>query len=757
VPRPPTSKPQSRPSSRRLSLAPKGSDDNVVLQQSTLEGNDLNSQSDIPDWDGTYLGDGKDAVIVCVRVRPDPNNQGATFGWQLDDTSITDIKGDRKPLFFERVWGPRVTNREVFQTAVSPLVQQVIGGFNATFFCYGQTGSGKTHTVYGSKDDPGVCPLTVHSLFNAVAANPDTLFLIRVSYMEIYNEELNDLLDRKKRKLLIRESKPGDFQVSDLTETVVTTVEEVFDCVRKGNDNRSVGVSNLNEHSSRSHSIFRLVVESATKVDAEERSAGNTVKHQLAGAVRVSELNMVDLAGSETLTYAFDNKQQKETKAINLSLTQLKTVITALSKKESFIPYRNSSLTKLLRKSLGGNAKTTLVCTMHPHSDHEKMSRNTLHFGDLAKKIVNKATVNEDVDDTSVMLKQYRIKIEQLESKLGEFERMNAQRLKIQRDYARLQQELEELRRREQEKLTMEHELAAFSHHLVNRPPTPTKLEIETVPSLSDEQMAELQSLLDKLQADNKGLEEQLRAQTTQRSRAEQEIAERQRDKLALEARLAQQTQQRQLAEQEIAERNKDKLLLEATLAQQTQQRRLAEEEVADRQRALQSAQAQALEQEKRLAALRKQKDELAAAERQAVDRLNAKLKEMEAGGYDRDVYLANMMNNYENIIDELRRENSELLSLREVVRCDAEERIQRMRQDYERTIAQLKSELRSQQELILGGFGASNLGDRSGFTSGVGSESPHSPGLNTEDRAKEREKLERHVAGQMVMRARKS
>ena len=96
---------------------------------------------------------------------------------------------------------------------------------------------------------------------------------------------------------------------------------------------------------------------------------------------------------SETLTYQFGADQQKETKHINLSLTQLKTVITALSKREKFIPYRNSSLTKLLRKSLGGNAKTTLVCTMHPHPDQEKMSRNTLHFGDLAKKIVNSAVL----------------------------------------------------------------------------------------------------------------------------------------------------------------------------------------------------------------------------------------------------------------------------------------------------------------------------------------------------------------------------
>ena len=236
-PKHPTSSSSSSVSSSSLNKHEKSK----TTSKAKVKSKEAEQDIDVPLWDGTYLGDGKDNIVVCVRIRPFQGSS-STYDWQTSSTSICEAKGASRPMGFEAVWTPKTQNREVFKTAVAPLVHQVLSGFNATFFCYGQTGSGKTHTIYGSPSDPGVCPLTIHSLFNEVKANPETLFLIRVSYMEIYNEEVHDLLSKKKEKLNIREA-PNGFQVAELTETVVTQASEVFECIRKGNINRSVGQS----------------------------------------------------------------------------------------------------------------------------------------------------------------------------------------------------------------------------------------------------------------------------------------------------------------------------------------------------------------------------------------------------------------------------------------------------------------------------------------------------------------------------------
>jgi len=356
-----------------------------------------------------------DNIQVLVRIRPGASRTDLSLhSWDVNDTRTRltytgkeeDGGGTGVPFRFNKIFLPDSTTQQLYDECVRPNVLHYTKGFNTTVFVYGQTASGKTHTMQGDgPSTPGVTQMAIHQIFETVAADPSRLYMLKCSYVEIYLEEINDLLcagkDGKNRPL--REVS-GQFVVSGLVETVVTSVAEVYAVIEKGNANRKVGVSNLNEHSSRSHSIFRLTLESAvrTKDTSSALSPPPLQSTKLSGAVCVSDLSLVDLAGSETLSYDFGSSQQKETKSINMSLTQLKSVITALSKKESFIPYRNSVLTRLLRQALGGNARTLLCCTMNPLSIHARTSKSTLNFGQMAQTITNHAVQNEVGDDAGL-------------------------------------------------------------------------------------------------------------------------------------------------------------------------------------------------------------------------------------------------------------------------------------------------------------------------------------------------------------------
>ncbi|KAI9477418.1 kinesin motor domain-containing protein, partial [Coemansia mojavensis] len=264
-----------------------------------------------------------------------------------------------------------------------------MGGFNGTIFAYGQTSSGKTHTMHGSGQEPGIIKLAVQEIFDTVKNDTKREYLIRVSFLEIYNEVLRDLLEPTKCNLKIHENAKREIFVGDLSEHIVFNAEHVEEILQKGDRNRHIAGTNMNERSSRSHTIFRIVIESRSLAESEE----------FMGAVMVSCLNLVDLAGSERVGQTgAEGQRLKEGAHINKSLLALGTVIGRLSEDGSdygHIPYRDSKLTRILQPSLGGNAKTLIICTITPSPDYIDEALSTLKFASRAKTIRNTPEVNE--------------------------------------------------------------------------------------------------------------------------------------------------------------------------------------------------------------------------------------------------------------------------------------------------------------------------------------------------------------------------
>ncbi|CAH2019629.1 unnamed protein product, partial [Acanthoscelides obtectus] len=263
------------------------------------------------------------------------------------------LGGNAKSLI---IGNQECTNSDVYGSVVKPLVDSFMEGFNATIFAYGQTSSGKTHTILGNKTDPGLFQLVSNQLFQHVADQVDKRYLIRCSYIEIYNEKINDLLDKSNQGLTIREDIKGNVLL-DAREAVVDNVDKVMENMMQGNKIRRVAATRMNERSSRSHTIFRIILESK---DANQKD----------GPVHISYLNLMDLAGSErvSLTKAA-GERLKEGANINKSLSVLGNVIRQLSEGKEFISYRDSKLTRLLSQALGGNAKSLIIGNECTNSD----------------------------------------------------------------------------------------------------------------------------------------------------------------------------------------------------------------------------------------------------------------------------------------------------------------------------------------------------------------------------------------------------
>uniref|UniRef100_F7FXR0 Centromere-associated protein E n=1 Tax=Monodelphis domestica TaxID=13616 RepID=F7FXR0_MONDO len=356
------------------------------------------------------------AVTVCVRVRPLISREQALgdatqLHWKTEDRLISQIDGTRS-FSFDRVFHSNETTEKVFEEIAVPIIRSAIQGYNGTIFAYGQTASGKTYTMMGSGDSLGVIPKAIHDIFQKIQEIPEREFLLRVSYMEIYNETITDLLcdTRKMKPLEIREDFNRNVYVADLTEEVVSTPELALQWIKKGERNRHYGKTKMNQRSSRSHTIFRMILESREKGDPSNCD----------GAVMVSHLNLVDLAGSERASQTgSEGLRLKEGCNINRSLFILGQVIKKLSDGQAggFINYRDSKLTRILQNSLGGNAKTLIICTITPVSLEETLS--TLQFASTAKYMKNTPHVNEVLDDEA-LLKRYRKEIIDLKKQLEE-------------------------------------------------------------------------------------------------------------------------------------------------------------------------------------------------------------------------------------------------------------------------------------------------------------------------------------------------
>ena len=322
---------------------------------------------------------------------------------------------------YDRVFGQTTSTERVFDEFVSSsVVDHVLDGYNGTVFAYGQTGSGKTHSLIGDENEWGCTPLALQRIFRKINALRDTTdVLVHVSYFEIYKEELKDLFDPSipKEKLKIAEHKLYGIHVSGATKVLVGSFEEVMAHLLAGEKARHYGVTKMNARSSRSHTILQLIISSRPRGNGTASDAGG-------GSVLSSTLNMVDLAGSERVKRSgVEGARLVEATKINQSLTVLGMVIRKLSQKKKavHVPFRDSTLTRVLSSSLGGNARTSVLCCASPASSDAEETKSTLEFASRALLVKNRARINE-IKISKNQMEAYKSEIESLRAKLQQAE-----------------------------------------------------------------------------------------------------------------------------------------------------------------------------------------------------------------------------------------------------------------------------------------------------------------------------------------------
>ncbi|KAF8654248.1 hypothetical protein AX16_003769 [Volvariella volvacea WC 439] len=330
---------------------------------------------------------------------------------------------------FDLVFGPEADQAMIYHEVVHPMVEEVLMGYNCTLFAYGQTGTGKTYTMQGDlvptpmgnpSPNAGMIPRVLFRLFHHLETSGAD-YSVKISYIELYNEELRDLLasesqssgnskDQAKQwdgglKIFDDTSKRGVI-IQGLEEILVKDSKDALHLLTKGSLKRQIAATKFNDHSSRSHSVFSITVH--TK---EGASAGEDL-------LKIGKLNLVDLAGSENIGRSgAENKRAREAGMINQSLLTLGRVINALVDKSSHIPYRESKLTRLLQDSLGGRTKTCIIATISPARSNMEETLSTLDYALRAKSIRNKPELNQRMTRNS-LLKEYVAEIERLKADL---------------------------------------------------------------------------------------------------------------------------------------------------------------------------------------------------------------------------------------------------------------------------------------------------------------------------------------------------
>ncbi|KAK8316299.1 hypothetical protein V6Z12_A13G033900 [Gossypium hirsutum] len=391
-----------------------------------------------------------DSISVTIRFRPLNEREfqrGDEIAWYADGDKI--VRNEYNPATayaFDRVFGSHATSQEVYEIAAKPVVKAAMEGVNGTVFAYGVTSSGKTHTMHGDHNAPGIIPLAIKDVFSIIQDTPGREFLLRVSYLEIYNEVINDLLDPTGQNLRVREDAQGTY-VEGIKEEVVLSPGHALSFIAAGEEHRHVGSNNFNLFSSRSHTIFTLMIESSAHGDDYD-------------GVVFSQLNLIDLAGSESSKTETTGLRRKEGSYINKSLLTLGTVIGKLSEgKASHVPYRDSKLTRLLQSSLSGHGHVSLICTVTPASSNMEETHNTLKFASRAKHVEIYASRNKIIDEKS-LIKKYQKEISVLKQELDQLRQgmvvgVNHEELMI------LRQQLEEGQVKMQSRLEEEEEAKA--------------------------------------------------------------------------------------------------------------------------------------------------------------------------------------------------------------------------------------------------------------------------------------------------------
>ncbi|KAI2540965.1 KIF13A isoform 5 [Pan troglodytes] len=332
--------------------------------------------------------------------------------WSMDESNTTKYAGQEV----------------VFKCLGEGILEKAFQGYNACIFAYGQTGSGKSFSMMGHAEQLGLIPRLCCALFKRISLeqNESQTFKVEVSYMEIYNEKVRDLLDPKgsRQSLKVREHKVLGPYVDGLSQLAVTSFEDIESLMSEGNKSRTVAATNMNEESSRSHAVFNIII-TQTLYDLQSGNSGE----------KVSKVSLVDLAGSERVSKTgAAGERLKEGSNINKSLTTLGLVISSLADqaagkgKSKFVPYRDSVLTWLLKDNLGGNSQTSMIATISPAADNYEETLSTLRYADRAKRIVNHAVVNEDPN--AKVIRELREEVEKLREQLSQAEAMKAPELK---------------------------------------------------------------------------------------------------------------------------------------------------------------------------------------------------------------------------------------------------------------------------------------------------------------------------------------
>ncbi|XP_050219257.1 kinesin-like protein NACK2 [Mercurialis annua] len=352
----------------------------------------------------------EEKIMVTVRIRPLSRKEQAMYdliAWECPDDQTIVYKNPSYarpvvPYTFDKVFDVASSTQKVYEEGAKNVALSALTGMNATIFAYGQTSSGKTYTMRGITEN------AIKDIYEHVKNTQDREFTLRLSALEIYNETVIDLLNRESGPLRLLDDPEKGTIVEKLVEEVVRDTQHLRHLIGICEAQRQVGETSLNDQSSRSHQIIRLTIESSL------RGNSGCVKSFLAS------LNLVDLAGSERASQTnADGTRLKEGSHINRSLLTLTTVIRKLSggKRSGHIPYRDSKLTRILQHSLGGNARTAIICTISPALRHVEQTRNTLSFATSAKEVTNSAQVNMVVAEKG-LVKHLQKEVARLESEL---------------------------------------------------------------------------------------------------------------------------------------------------------------------------------------------------------------------------------------------------------------------------------------------------------------------------------------------------
>ncbi|TAQ83395.1 hypothetical protein B7494_g8280 [Chlorociboria aeruginascens] len=401
--------------------------------------------------------EGKGNVIVSVRVRPDSGNAAdkSDGEWMVDGRrSLVAYRGrEGGDYYYDNVFATHDNNAKVYDSSAKRLVRRVMEGYHGTVFAYGMTGTGKTFSMQGTATSPGVIPLAITDIFSYIRETPSREFLLRVSYLEIYNEKIHDLLSApvanavgpgatQQEEIKLREDSKRGVYASPLKEEIVQSPTQLLRVIARGDHARRTSSTQFNSRSSRSHAVVQIVVESRERIPGNGAMGENKRSGMLPGGVRVSTLSLIDLAGSER---AAETKERRtEGSHINKSLLTLGTVIARLSgdkdkdgkptdKDGKHLPYRDSKLTRLLQGALSGDSLVSILCTIQIGSagsaaasnTHTGETLNTLKFASRAKNnIVSHAKKAEEAlgsggdGGARVLLERYRMEIQELRGQL---------------------------------------------------------------------------------------------------------------------------------------------------------------------------------------------------------------------------------------------------------------------------------------------------------------------------------------------------